>query len=324
MRKNILIITLKDAPNQGAFWQAFALKNFLNMNGFDVNFSNYISRSDDERDIYLKKTKEVIANAVESNLANDNGRVFQYDVAIIGSDEVWNLNNRIIQENDIFFGKGVNAKKIIAYAPCAVGAGFRRIFLKYGFIRKIECLSVRDKETYKLIRFGTGKKISKVLDPAFLIEYDKFLDKTKVNVFGNYVVVYSYGLNEEEKEIVLSYSKKNKCKIVFLGSRCEWADKNPIVDPFTWINYLYHAQFVFSSTFHGTVFSIIFNKQFGCLGNSCKMKLLLQEFGLEQHCFSNKDEFEKNKKNIVDYSKVNELVRKRMIESKRYLLESIG
>ena len=110
-------------------------------------------------------------------------------------------------------------------------------------------------------------------------------------------------------------------KIVCTGpDKRDWADFNLPVNPFEWIGLIKNAKFVISSTFHGTVFSILCHKQFFVMGTeSAKVLDLLKDLGL----MSRKTKTLEKIKDI-DYGSVQEKLRHKIEYSKKFLRNNLN
>ena len=102
------------------------------------------------------------------------------------------------------------------------------------------------------------------------------------------------------------------------------------IDPFEWAYLFKNAAYVVTGTFHGTSFSVKYNRKFVSFLTEAnrvnKVGYLLTTLGLESHIVMGEDEdnlIEVMEKDI-EYTKVNEIIDKKVKESKKYLFESIG
>jgi exopolysaccharide biosynthesis predicted pyruvyltransferase EpsI len=96
-----------------------------------------------------------------------------------------------------------------------------------------------------------------------------------------------------------------------------------------WIRGFMDAEFVITDSFHGTVFAILFNKQFLCLGNNdrglTRMTSLLDKMELADRLICEED---KNKKlhelKAIDYQKVNQIIEREKIKSMDFLENALS
>jgi hypothetical protein len=213
----------------------------------------------------------------------------------------------------------LNSQKKIVYAACTGNSKITDYCLfPYTIwgLRKFNAISVRDEESYRKISKLTRKPIDIVLDPTFLISYENFIAD---NPYGKYVLVYTYGLSKQAITSIKNFAVLNDCKIICTGSNAEWADYNICANPFEWISLIYHAEVIFSSTFHGTVFSIICKKQFFVVDTeSDKVKDLLGKLGL-----SERKALDFLSIAPIDYAQVEVKLEPLILKSKKFLLDNL-
>ena len=324
MKKNVLIVTYYNACNYGAFLQAYALKKYIQEQGMDVNIfgielENKDNSEENKKD-FDEQLKQKLMECQKSlpvawNIKED------YDVAIIGSDEVFNFSNVTYRNCLCFDGTNIPAKKIISYAASIGGARYRKLvlnnFSRLRKLGKLDAISVRDIRTEKLVKSFVKTKVNRSVDPTLLVDFD---DEIVMPDYENFVLVYTYGMKQEHIDFIKEYAHKRNLKIVGTGSYCEWCDINVPVNPFEWLGLIKKSQFVFTSTFHGTIFAIKYRKEFVALVDySEKVKSLLNDFGLsERHCTTKEiNKLEKLCDNKIDYSKLP--IEKLIADSKEYL-----
>lgn len=307
------IVTVWNANNNGSFLQAYALQKYIEQLGHEVKMlklADFAHGGSEYSDTFwnnLEKHHSLL------NVSDDLEE--EFDVFVYGSDEIWSMFGELV--NPIFWGYGLKAKRKITYAVSAQNLSLKSV-LKHPFtylgLRKFDNLSVRDKVTKKKLSYLTRKPLTMVLDPTFLISYEN----CKVeNTIGKYLLVYTYGLSDEDARIIRNFADVKGLKIVCTGSDrpSEWGDINIPAGPFEWIGLIRNAEYVVSSTFHGTVFSIICKKQFFVIGtNSGKVNDLLERTGLNER---KTNEFAKLES--IDYSVVSKKIEKEITSSKDFL-----
>jgi len=333
-KKKAMIITYYDAPNYGAFLQAYAMQEFLKERGVDsficshsANKPNLLTllldkRTNQEVVEYRNEIQKVIDREQERLHIMEDRNTF-YDIAIIGSDEVWNVKNLTAIHLPLFFQPNKNAKKTIAYAACAGRCEVKHLkLIPYtSRLRKLDAISVRDSHTESLIKEFGCQNVVRTLDSTFLYNFNNELAER--TIYGDYLLVYTYGLGQNESRIIKDFARDRKLLIVATGSKCDWADVNPLPSPFEWLSLIKYSAYVVTSTFHGSVFSIIFNKQFVTISNqSNKVKSLLEEMCLTFQLVTNCETLE-NKLTIgIDYNQISDIVEQRRKESVKFILSN--
>lgn len=332
--KKVCIVTVYNACNYGSFLQAYGLQKFLSENGYEPYFINMPVEYDKiiRAGLQSKEYSEYEAKKYEKLLANQ--KVFRvvdnvdesYVCSIVGSDTIWNFFDSTYYNIPYFVGEGLDGcDNIISYAASIGLSRISKLFLlrfsKIMSIRKFKAISVRDDRTEKLVKL-IGRKAKRVLDPTFLVDFE--VKKPEINIENPYILVYTYGLTSLQINSVKEYAKENNLKIIATGSLCEWADMNLAVDSFEWLWLAQNAKCIVTTTFHGTIFSIKYNKNFAVMmDNSAKINSLLKEFNLAER-ICNENTLSEKLNTLIDYSTINEIMSNRIDESKKFLLDNIG
>lgn len=307
------IATVWNANNNGSFLQAYALQKYIEQLGHEVKMlklADFAHGGTEYSDTFWNNLE---GHHSLLNVSEDLSE--EFDVIVYGSDEIWSMFGELV--NPIFWGYGLNAKRKITYAVSAQNLNIKSVLthpFTYLGIRKFDKLSVRDKVSQKKLSYLTRKSLSMVLDPTFLISYDS--RKTE-NTIGKYLLVYTYGLDAENAKNIRRFADEKGLKIVCTGSDrpSEWGDINIPAGPFEWIGLIHNAEYIVSSTFHGTVFSIICKKQFFVVGtNSGKVNDLLERTGL---CNRKTTDFYQQES--IDYKQVYNRLDKEISFSKDFL-----
>ena len=206
------------------------------------------------------------------------------DCIIVGSDQIWRpyhvtkLFNVDISEAYLKFAEGWNGIRI-AYA-----ASFGMDYWEYDKAQTEECkrlaklfdaISVREQSAVKLCEDNLGIKAEHVLDPTLLLDKDDYVkliyDSTLPQSDGQ---LFNYILDETPEKRAFVHSIADKLEMVpYSMSIASWNIADPldkrIAQPVEkWLRCFYDAKFIITDSFHGCVFSLIFNKPFLAIGNS--------------------------------------------------------
>jgi hypothetical protein len=338
-----VILTLFQANNIGAYLQAYSLMTALQQLGFDVNFGywpsdtrsrnsmigkiiGYIKAGDIRKFIWKAKNVSMYRQ-IQSTLPTINLQNHPtFDTAIVGSDEVWNISTGHFAHYPSYFGHDINAKLIIAYAPCGNGitaAEFQEISPNEKF-SKFDALSARDIDTVKMAREISGRDVVRVVDPTMLIDslHTKIIPCTEAEPF---MLVYSYGLTKPMIKRVKQFAKEKNLKLISVGTYNSWCHKNIIANPWEFLGYLKDAAFVVTSTFHGTILSIKFNKQFICFAErTYKVLDALDFYNLKDRNVSNPDNLFKIANKQINYDQVNKTIELSRQKSLEYLTNALN
>ncbi|MDO5526471.1 MAG: polysaccharide pyruvyl transferase family protein [Prevotella sp.] len=324
--KKIGIVTFHNAWNNGAFLQAFAMQMFLDEHGYQANIVNTgvkfqsIAPNNVNANEWWREYEKRLVKC--HNLLN-NSLEKCYDAIVYGSDEIWNLNSN--GANPIFWGYNLKSPRKIAYAPCSGGYGIKscmrfpcKVFMAMWALNfNFHAISARDKNTKRFIKRFSCRTVAECLDPTFLADFTPYRGE---NGRGDYIAVYSYGLQKETINKIKEFGNAHNCKIVYTGSYCDWADENPILDPIEWFNVMYHAKYVFTSTFHGCVFSIICHREFYVVDtNSAKVNDLLERLRLTERKIKSFD----NIPSQINFSIVQQRLNELKQISEDYILSNI-
>lgn len=340
------ILTFHDGINHGGYFQAFSTYSFLKSKGYNVEIINYKNKTHwlgEYKAFLFAKNPRVLVSNVKKILAfkkdqeqmnlgiftKDASKIKEnYDVIIVGSDVVWNYEWDFLGKDPIYFGHGLSCKKWISYAPSfgAVDCENTVIpsYVSQG-LQKFERISVRDENSKCLVKQACGKEAKIVLDPTFLFETNGMEMPIKVN--EPFILVYAYSLRVTDITQIKAFAKKNGLKVVAVGYDQPWADFNVInLGPFEWIGYFDKATYVLTGTFHGTLFSLKYRKNFIASNNkgiSNKTKTILSKLGLLDRLTEGEFNFEQLYVKSIDYNQVNNILSQLIDDSKKYLIDAI-
>lgn len=191
----------------------------------------------------------------------------KYDYFVCGSDQIWNLNFKCNYIHYPFiFMKFAPKEKCIGFS-ISMGvseySGEKEKVLKNG-IDNFKAISVREQSGQKLIKNISGIDSKLLLDPTMLIDKKDWINimKKPEGINEKYLLCYFLGeISAETKKIIEVWSKHNKLQIVMLN--CDETDENiKTAGPQEFIYYFLNADLVCTDSFHGTVFSILFETPF--------------------------------------------------------------
>lgn len=205
------------------------------------------------------------------NIKNVKECVSDYDAFITGSDQVWNF----ICYNPGFYLDFVPSEKIkFSYAASIAADDLsdeqKNIFKKS--LADFNDISVREKSAADLLRDISPKKPFVAVDPVLLLEkddWDKLSDEQ--SICEPYVLCYFLGINKNSRKLAKKFAKKRNLKLIsipMLNGGMSFVDKGLgaklcyDVGPKEFISLIKNAEYVFTDSFHATVFSIIFNREF--------------------------------------------------------------
>lgn len=227
-----------------------------------------------------------------------------FDVFITGSDQVWKPGVCC----DEYFLKFTEKQKI-SYAASIGRTKLAKNDEYYliDSIQKLNAVSVREEEAFTLLS-SKGIKAELVVDPTLLLSREDWSNfGEKYDVDKKYIFCYFLGTSKKHRGFAEKYAKKHNLKIVTLpylsgipnSSDVEFGDyKLYDVSPQNFVYLIKNAEYVFTDSFHATVFSGIFGKQFVVFDReeektmSGRLINLLDIFGASDRFMNNIDTIE--------------------------------
>ena len=193
------------------------------------------------------------------------------DAIVVGSDQVW----RPMYSNNIYeaYLRGVKKKSLkrIAYAA-SFGVDkweytARQSRVCSALAKKFDSISVREESGVKLCKEYLGVDAVWVLDPTLLLDKSDYLDLCKdvPESSEKYLAAYVLGMNE-----IVQKECEEKAKEKELVLKVFTADSNASLSVPEWLAMFRDASYVVTDSFHGTVFSILFEKEFKCIYNETR------------------------------------------------------
>ena len=290
--KRIAIITLYDDVNWGNKLQNYALQTALRSLGYDtksivnrdmlwkptikqkINKVFCISKRKAKMQSLQVKRKQKISGFSERFISigetigySDLSRIAdEYDCYVVGSDQVWHNWTRAPKELYYFFLQFVPIKKRVCYAP---SFGFdtipEREIEKYRIgLNGFALLSCREASGCALIERIAGRKAELVCDPTMLLtaqQWDQVMERPDFTPTQEYILLYFLGgIGASTQNQIDKIAKENKLQIVDINS----TDKPEyyVASPSEFVYLIAHAKYVFTDSFHGSVFSILYHRPF--------------------------------------------------------------
>ena len=284
---------------------------------------------DDFRSVYFPNlTREYLTEA-------DFEKDFpQADLYVVGSDQVWNLWVTNIQYPLFFFSFLKHGEKRISYAACLGGdRNFKFENEELNSIRNLLAdfngISVRDTTGLSILKEKFNIDATQVLDPTFLINsYDELLKDSSVDASRS-LFSFKFIINDEWVKVIKYLAEElslnirmDTCLIPINGLPFK-----PLCTVQDWLKLIKTSDFVFTDSFHGMVFCIIFKKQFivtpSYKGGEERYMDLALKLGLEERVYTSpKEIFLSNKwKNVIDYDAVYEKLDVLRENSKKFLTQ---
>lgn len=187
---------------------------------------------------------------------------YQLDTLLVGSDQTWRPQyNKHVEDLYLQFAQGAKVHRI-AYA-----ASFGTDEWEYTDTQTAVCaalakqfgaISVREQSGVKLCTEKLGVKVEHVLDPTMLLTADDYKELCK-QIPVRDPFVFAYILDADEKKMIeiqrFADSKQLPCVIMQANESITPDDSVE-----KWLSHFRDAAFVITDSFHGSVFSILFQK----------------------------------------------------------------
>lgn len=302
MKKNTVSVTFHSANNNGSFCQAYALQKVLiekiGVNNKILDFRSFENQklyrlfrpissiSDALRDIvsllhYKKlnsrynkfeqmRKKYLLLTDLYEGEDEAKNEINKYDIAICGSDQIWNVDAHDFSK--LYFLPDVSCRKASYAVSC--GSKVQNLNLEpfADYIRKFDALSLRETKSLESIQELTGRKDSVVsLDPTLLLDESDYdvLYKKEPLIKGQYIFLYTINYDKQAMAQAKRISKIYNMPVITVFTSyhaivCHAYGIKLIYDagPAEFLNLIKYADIVLTNSFHGTAFSVVFQKNF--------------------------------------------------------------
>lgn len=349
------ILTFHCAHNFGAVLQCYALYNILNSMGHNTYIINYrpqylispykpLSLYWFTPPIYFKQIIKKLLhihdsikraqkfdsfiNKFKTDNLDLNSPVNDYDAFIFGSDQIWSSKICKGLDHTYFANRPAFKNKLnIAYAA-SIGNCTLTDSELYEIKKLVQTnfkyISVREESLQQVLK-SLNIQSRVVLDPTLLLNkksFDVIAQKPKEE---KYILIYQVYHDKRVREIAQEISKKRQLPIIEISSNA-FEEGNKKVSPEDFIGYFKYAQYIVTTSFHGTIFSIIYNKSFYTLSINpvldARSYSILKTIGLLNRLIKSPNEIIDDKE--IDYSTVNQKLLYEQNLSLNFLQESLN
>lgn len=293
--KKILLVSLWDNENFGNRLQMIALKRIIEKMGYSVecvpnDYSfNYMKIKGAIKytlgKMGVRKYKVVCLKSLRKHslrkscdklIQNQSKLVYNFNIpsdfdeteyaaAIVGSDQVWHKWTPLDNELYYYYLQFMPAYKRISYAASFGFDSFpnsdREIHAKY--LKEMRAISCREKTGCQLVKDLVNIDAELVLDPTLCVGRDYWSSIEERPFFTlpkRYVVVMLLGKKDEHYATIQQFAMKNKLKIIDIMDEKNYDIWKLTIGSFIWL--IHNAEFVFTDSFHCTVFSILYERTF--------------------------------------------------------------
>ncbi len=310
-----------------------AITSFINVNKklslINENTERFVNR-------YIPKSEDIKTIKQLKQICLTN-----FDAYVVGSDQCWRPKYSPCLPNYFLdFLPNSSTAKRISYAA-SFGVDFNeyteeQLAVCKPLMRKFDAVSVREDSAVSLCNdyFGVDNAVH-VVDPTMLLSKEDYLSLVDDKKSDGNLFAYILDRAKDKLEIIDKVKTARKLNEFFVKA------KNPltelrrdniaecIVPPVeNWIKAFRDAEFVVADSFHGCVFSIIFNKPFIAIGNKdrglARFNSLLKMFDLEDRLILSPEELTEEKINAdINWAKANNILQREKDKAIRFLRESL-
>lgn len=195
------------------------------------------------------------------------------DALLVGSDQVWRpkYNEGCLEDMFFRFAKDINCPKLSYAASFGTDIWeFDELQTKKckELISKFNLVSVREPNGITLCKEKLGVDAIQVLDPTLLLEkqdYLNLIEKTPRLCEKPFLAAYFLDLNKNLKEKIIQKANERHLEAMILS-----ADTTASLTMEQWLSIFRDADYIFTDSFHGSVFSFIFGKKFEYVTNETR------------------------------------------------------
>ena len=356
--KSVNIITIHSIHNFGSIFQSFALVKYLTQNGVDARLIDYQPRYYFSGRSLLSKIVSITLNLLQYKRQYDKYKFFidhyipktktkfrkeeelkDYysdvlnSIFIAGGDQLWN-NYHPCGNDDVYKLTFVKDVKKIAF-----GTSMGRNTFSYEELNNIQhrikdfsFIGLREQSTVTMLTPFSHVAPCHVVDPVLLLdkkEYMGFIDRNPL-INEPYLLMYLAGKSPVLDYVVSYIAEQRGLKVVHVcgfTAKCKHDYFLKDTGPKDLLNLIYNAEFVVSASFHATLFSLLFNKQFCTLlpgeMTNTRIEDLLSYYNLENRIIRKESDCVKLNDSI-DFIPVNIKMTKFIDKSREMLLDIIN
>lgn len=293
----IITITFHRSLNYGAVLQTYALQKALKKCEYEtavLDYSRIINKKSTKKNL-KQKLRTVIVSSLQA-IHSKSRKIFKQrfedfikdniiltdrygtytelrnnppdsDMYLIGSDQVWNITYSYRAE--FFADFAPENIKVASYAASIGRYDYRKEQLeKFELgLKKINPISVRENSAKDFLQEKFGRESLVHPDPVFLLDKEEWMSiAAQPQMKDKYILCYALTRSKLMQKAAAKLKKETGYKIVSISPTAVSlvpGDRNIYnAGPREFLGYLQNAEYVLTNSFHGTAFSIIFEKKF--------------------------------------------------------------
>ena len=345
-------ITLHDTNNAGSSLQSYALQHFLLENGIENEIIDYVPRYVETNGRLWKTLARKLIYWRESKEQKQNFQLFKQqflkvtprryrtyeeliqdppfaDCFIAGSDQIWNASYACGRDPAFYleFAKGPKISYAASIGKEEIPEEEQVLYSR--FLQGYHAISVREQSSQVFLSQQLQREIGYVCDPVLLNPVETYRSiQSSPLIREPYALVYLVAPGELLEKTLRRIREEYGCKIVLIGGfkeKCPCDYHLRSVGPQDFHSLIDHSRFVLSSSFHATVFSHIYEKNFAVIPpsrNQARMRQFLEVSGLQEHLLEGESEIS-GAIAAVDFYDARVRLREFIMDSQKWLLNCL-
>lgn len=220
-----------------------------------------------------------------------------FDIIVYGSDQIWRKQAALNSYNPIYFGENeIKAKNHIAFSASMgiIPTDEKDKVFVANLLRKLDAISVREEQLCEFVINYCHLPATVTLDPTLVVDRSIWKNLVKrTSDYNAYILVYALH-NDFDINSIRQYAKSRGLMVKVLYGDAKKKETSTVINtagPYEFLSLIYNANMVFTSSFHGLCFSLIYEKEVfvSFSTNSDRAKSLLQLAGIPErflppHC----------------------------------------
>ncbi len=358
--KKIGIVTFHNADNYGAFLQCYGLTQYLERHGFEPEVINYrdpiikreysIIRTENPKLIvktclflpqrFLRhqhfeqaRKRYLPLSTSTHSVAEFTQACPNYNVIITGSDQVW--NQKLTASPDVYFLK--TAPEQLTKISYAASIGDLDLFDKCGAthlsaINNLDAISVRETSAQTYLQKHIAHKVHVALDPTLLHDPKFWEQQLPSSREKQKPYILAYQLDRDPQLVKDANLLQKQLNLpIYYGDHRNIGYHKPsrsfyTQDPLTFLRLVHDAKVIITTSFHATIFSIIFHKPFYVIPHKetgSRVIDLLAQLDLSDRIISEDNLSKINSENPIDWGKIDQKLAIMRKKSQKWLLDAI-
>lgn len=300
-----------------------ALRYYQALKNRQISFNTFL-----DKHLNLTKLQYSSSQQLRDNLP-------QADLYISGSDQIWNVRSRDFSMSYYFDFLPEDKLRIsfaTSFGPLKIDWDKYDAKKIGNLLRRYKNISVREDGSADNVEHLIGYRPLILADPTFLLTRDEWskVENKSIKEKHPYILLYALEPTKEQLRIVRKISKQLSLPVIVLryNNKNDWFntfEKRYAAGPAEFLSYISQASLVLTSSFHGTAFSIIYNKPFYVLNGSsdARIKSILQKSNLISQSIDDSD-IDKVSIELPDFTQAHQFIENNLNQSVLYIINSMS